>query len=214
MNVPASSGITVGRAAGVVDYLQDHEDYGKPVNQVLIDTYSAEAVNTLQRFTYANPPQDEAIRNLLGLDGTLGVHMDVENFSGGEDIWGDNIPRLDPGLNLIMQEDMWGNDLGGFSGAIFPYAIPQGQHGFALPGEMTDWAMEICRLQKGDTDPSCTATAMVGNTYDVGWAMFHLFGQYILFGDTRSPDIAGCWSRDSCSDLPDPPPERLPEQLP
>jgi hypothetical protein len=215
MNVPASSGITVGRAAGVIDYLYDDDRYGKPVNQVLLDTYSAEAVNTLQRFTYANPPENEEIRALLGLDGTLGVHMDVENFSGGEDIWGDNIPRLEQGLHLIMQKDMWGNDLGGFSGAIFPYAIPQGQHGFALPGEMTDWAIKICKLQKGDSDPSCSETAMVGNTYDVGWAMFHLFGQYILHGDTQSPIMEErCWSLDACSNIPEVPPARESEELP
>jgi hypothetical protein len=141
--------------------------------------------------------------------------MDVENFSGGEDIWGDNIPRLEQGLHLIMQKDMWGNDLGGFSGAIFPYAIPQGQHGFALPGEMTDWAIKICKLQKGDSDPSCSETAMVGNTYDVGWAMFHLFGQYILHGDTQSPIMEErCWSLDACSNIPEVPPARESEELP
>jgi hypothetical protein len=109
---------------------------------------------------------------------------------------------------------MWGNDLGGFSGAIFPYAIPQGQHGFALPGEMTDWAMGICRLQKGDSDPSCAPTNMVGTVYDVGWAMFHLFGRFILHGATESPIGDQCWSADSCDDVPPVPEVRTPDQLP
>jgi hypothetical protein len=215
MNVPASSGITVGRAAGVIDYLNDDPRYGKPVNQVLLDTYSAEAVNTLQRFTYANPPDNPELLGLLGLDETLGVHLDVENFSGGEDIWGDNIPRLEQGLRLIMTKDMYGNDLGGYSGAIFPYAVPEGQHGFALPGEMTDKAMAICQLERGDTDPAaCTATAIAGNTYDVGWSMFHLFGQYITQGHHMSPVGERCWSATACSNLPPPPAERTPDQLP
>jgi hypothetical protein len=141
--------------------------------------------------------------------------MDVENFSDGADIWGDNIPRLKPGLRLMMTTDAYGNDLGGYSGAIFPYAIPQGQHGFALPGEMTDWAMAICQLES-DTpnDPECSPTAMVGNTYDVGWAMFHLFGQFMLRGATEAPVVDGCWSAEGCSGLPPVPAERTPEELP
>ncbi len=216
MNVPASSGITVGRAAGVIDYLHDDPRYGKPVNQVLLDTYSAEAVNTFQRFVYKNPPADAEVLGLLGLDESLGVHVDIENFSGGEDIWGDNIPRLDQGLHLVMQKDMWGNDLGGFSGAIFPYAVPKGQHGFALPGEMTDWAIQLCKKKYPPEESAsrCAVSVVSGNTYDVGWAMFHLFGNYILRGATESPIGERCWAPYACGNIPDPPPERTPDQLP
>ena len=49
MNVPASGGVTVARAAGVVDFLNPDPRYGKPLNQVLLDTYSAEAVNRLKK---------------------------------------------------------------------------------------------------------------------------------------------------------------------
>lgn len=213
MNVPASSGVTMARAAGVVDYLRPDDRYGKPVNQVIIDTYTSEAVNTLNRHTYANPPEDPELYGPLGLDATLGVHVDVENFSGGEDIWGDNIPRLDPPLNLIMKQDVEGNDLGGWSGAIFPYAIPSGQHGFALPGQMTDWAIEIC-LAEGGSPGQCSGQIINGTTYDVGWQMFHVFGRFLLEQSDESPLRGQCWSKESCGVFDETPEARAPETLP
>ncbi|MBC8073854.1 MAG: hypothetical protein IAG13_36385, partial [Deltaproteobacteria bacterium] len=214
MNVPASGGVTVARAAGVVDFLNADPRYGKPLNQVLLDTHSAEAVNRLQRYTYADPPSSPAIRGLLGLDDSLGVSIDVENFSEGQDIWEDNIPRLDPPLRISTTEDMWGNPLGtGRSGASFPYAIPQGQHGFALPGQMTDWAIDICRETYGSNDPKCDADAWVGKTYDVGWFMFHTFGRF-LKNPSEVPYAIGCWEKNPCNDIGEVPPPREPDDLP
>ena len=214
MNVPASSGVTVARAAGVIDYLNPNTPWGKSVNQVLLDTYTTEAVNVLGRKTYGDPPDNENVRSLLGLDGTLGVHVDVENFSLGQDIWGNSIERLDPGLNLLMTRDVYGNDLGGYSGAIFTYSIPKGQHGFAFPGEMTDWAIGICKETYGSTDDRCDPENVVGQTFDVGWAMFHLFGAFVTKGDTENPLQYGCWSLEACNDLPEVPPARPLETLP
>jgi hypothetical protein len=221
MNVPASTGVTIGRAAGVIDYLNPDPRYGKPVNQVLIDTYTSEAVNTLRRHVYVDPPERDSVRGLLGLDHTLGVHVDVENFSQNpntgefDDIWGNNIPRLQPGgLNLMMETDMWGNRLRGMSGAIFPYAIPQGQHGFALPGEMTDWALQICRETHGSDAPQCDEQEIVGKVYDVGWFMFHAFGRFLKSGGREYPFFPGCFTRDACSNLPPAPESRPRDTLP
>jgi len=208
MNVPAHSGVTVARAAGAINYLDNDPRWGKPANQVLLDTYSAEAVNTLGRHTYANPPEDEEKRSLLGLDASLGVHVDVENFSEGVDIWGDNIPRLDEPLHLVSTHDAYGNDNGGYSGAIFPYAIPQGQHGFALPGQMTDWALELC----DPDEQSCSANDVIGQTYDVGWAMFHMMATFMLEPNTN-PIQSGCWTKDACNDIPPTPEARDPSEL-
>ncbi len=208
MNVPANGGVTVSRAVGAVDYLNPDPRYGVPPNQVLIDTHTAEAVNTLARNRYTEAPTDEAL-SVLGLDGTLGVHVDVENFSEGDDIWGNNIPRLEEPLHLVDTVDAYGNDLGGYSGAVFPYAIPSGQHGFALPGQMTDWAIELC----DPAEQSCATSDVVGSTYDVGWAMFHLFGAFILDGQTN-PIQSRCWTKDACNDLPPTPERRTPDMLP
>ena len=215
ITVPASTGITVGRAAGVVDFLNPDPRYGKPINQVLIDTYTAEAVNTLNRFTYVDPPDNEELWKPMGLDPTMGVHLNVENLSEGNDVWGENIPRLEQPLRQLMTHDMWGNDLGGYSGALFPYGIPAGQHGWARPGQMTDLAMLICRDAKGGSDPSCTAEAIAGKTYDVGWHMFGVVSRFFKYGETTNPLGTKCWSptMPSCQ-FPPVPPARVPAQRP
>jgi hypothetical protein len=207
MNVPASTGVTIGRAAGVIDYLHPHPDYGKPVNQVLIDTHTAEAVNTLRRYPYAMPSDNPEINSLLGLDGSQGAHYDIHNFSAGADIWGDNIPRLAPGIDLMTTVDMWGNQLQGLSGAVFPYPVPQGEHGFDLPGAMTDRAINICLQTYGSTDPQCDEENIVGNTFDVGWFMFHAFTNFVLEPQTN-PFVNACSTKAGCGNAYPVPPLR------
>jgi len=201
MSVPASSGITVGRAAGVIDYLHVDDRYGKPVNQVLLDTYTAESVNTFNRNPYIDPPTNETQRKLLNIDESGGAHVDVENFAEGTDMWGDSITRLNPGLRLMMEEDMWGNPLPGWSGAIFPFAVPSGQHGFALPGQMTDTMIELCVERNGSNAPECEPDQIIGQTFDVGWYMLHVIGRYFA-GETDlfRPE---CNTRTSCGNTSD-----------
>lgn len=225
MNVPASSGVTVGRAAGVVDFLNPDPRYGVPLNQVLLDTHSAEAVNKLRRYPYGpDKPVNPKVQELLGLDESMGTHVDIENFGDSHDIWGpfvpwntvDNIRRLDPPLRIATTRDMWGNDLGGVSGAAFPYPIPQGQHGFALPGEMNDWAVRICKENFGSTDDRCEPENFIGQTFDVGWFMFHTFGKFMRSA-TESPYAIGCVSKqaETCDfTVPPVPAPREPEDLP
>lgn len=215
MNVPASSGVTVARAAGIVDYLNTDPRYGVPPNQVLLDTHTTEAVNILGRHPYGSVPETDEARQLLGLDATLGAHVDVENFSGGSDIWGDDLPRLDPGLGLVMQEDVNGNPLVGYSGAVFPMAIPEGQHGFALPGQMTDWAIDLCGIENSPTAAACQPAEIVGTTYDVGWAMFHMFGAWVQSEMQEDPrKWTSCWSKDACGNIPEVPELRPASELP
>ena len=108
---------------------------------------------------------------------------------------------------------MWGNDLGAMSGAVFPYAVPQGQHGFALPGEMTDWALAICRETNGSNAPECSPEAIVGEVYDVGWFMFHTFGKFLRNLD-EAPWAIGCFDKDPCNAIPAVPAVRASADLP
>lgn len=203
MRVPASTGVTVGRAAGYIDYLQPDPRYegtpyaGKTPNQILIDTYTTEAVNTYKRFTMAGKPDAD------------GVHMDVENFSRGTDLWGDAIPRLDPPLRLVSDHDAAGKPLDGFSGAIFTYAVPEGQHGFALPGDQTDQAIDACRNEGRDD-----CDTLVGEVFDVGWYMFHTFGSFIKYHAQRNPLGEKCNTREQCNEIPPIPPVRDTSKLP
>lgn len=197
MNVPASGGLTVGRAAGYIDFLNPDPRYagtpyeGLPPNQIVIDTYTSEAVNTLRRFTYGGDPS------------AGGVHMDIENFSNGTDMWSTTIPRLDPPLRLVADVDVDGAEMGGYGGAIFTYATPEGQHGFALPGELTDKAIAACEEAGGmDCD------MLVGETFDVGWYMFHMIGGFLRNGGQGYPILETCNVKQDCNDLPPTPAER------
>lgn len=179
MSVPVSMGMSIGRAAGLIEYLEPHPDWGKPANQVLLDTYTAEAVNTLKRYT--DP------------DGN-GVHIDLDNFSGGQDIWGDRVPRLDPPLRLGFYEE---DPLGGRSAAIFAYGDPGGRHGFPSPGEGYDAARAQC--QADCTDASCDCRG--AQVFDIGNFFFNLIGRYLSSGGrVLSDDL--CLARDDCDDKP------------
>lgn len=203
MAVPASSGLTVGRAAGYIPYTEVDERYagtefeGMSSNDIVIASYNAEAVNGLNRFTMNDDPEG------------MGVHMDIENFSGGTDLWGDSIPRLDPPLRLMTDVDDDGEEFAGLGGAIFTYAVPEGQHGFAQPGEQTDAAIQACEDSGGmDCDE------LVGPTFDVGWYMFHSIGRFLGSGGTLYPFQDGCNTLESCNDLPEAPAARDQADLP
>ncbi|MEK6606808.1 MAG: hypothetical protein AABZ30_04025 [Myxococcota bacterium] len=195
MNVPASSGVTLGRAAGFIEYLEDDPRYGKPANQVLIDTYTAEAVHTLRRYTNAKTGE--------------GVHIDVENFSQGTDLWGEQVPRLDPPLHLWTDRDRDGNALGGFSGAIFPFPIPEGQHGFPFPGVLPDTARKQCVEACAKVDCDCDNI----ETFDTGAFIFNMLGRYLASGGGEM-DIDLCNSRNDCEDFEPPPDPREPAARP
>ncbi len=200
MNVPASTGLTVARAAGFIDYRTPDPRYddtpyaGASTNDVVIQTYTAEAVNIFERFTFSDDP-------------STGVHMDVENFSAGTDLWGDRVPRLFPPLrNLRTYPELDG----GYSGAIFLYSIPEGQHGFARPGEQTDAKIRECG--GGQITEPCRQMWR-GEVFDVGWFMFHTIGAFAT-KPTESPIGAKCNTREQCNGIPDPPPERDLADLP
>lgn len=194
MNVPTSSAVTFGRAAGLISFLEPDPRYGRSPNQVLIDTYTAEAVDNLKRHTDAQG---------------RGVHLDVENFSGGNDIWGPSYPRLDPPLRLGF--DRW-DRLGGRSAAIFPLARDTGEHGFNLPGVMIDDFRAKCRAEcpiPGSGDPCNCRTQ---TTYDIGSFLLNMLARYLVTdGAELSADL--CQSRNDCPGYPPPPRQRGPQEL-
>ncbi|MBK8254690.1 MAG: hypothetical protein IPK82_18765 [Polyangiaceae bacterium] len=199
MNVPVSSGITYARAAGLIDFMRTDARYGKPVNQELLDDYTAEAAYNIGR--YFDPSGNP-------------VHLDIENFSQGTDLWGASIPRKENPYRLGMDKT---DALGGKSAAIFPYTVPEGQHGFDQPGEMTDRFRKQCKATcatPGEGDP-CGCDNQ--KTFDIGLFMFHMVGRYFASGGTfLSADL--CQSANDCTGKPfawsAPPPQRDVSTLP
>ena len=156
---------------------------------MLIDTYTAEAVDVLKRYKNATTG--------------VGVHIDVENFSGAADMWGQDIPRLDKPLRLGFSKK---DRLGGQSAAIFPLTNPTGQHGFDSPGAMTDKAISQCKAaKKKDCDKL--------KTYDIGLFLYNMIGQYFADdGQKLTSDL--CLSRNDCKDWPAPPKSRDVKSVP
>jgi len=181
MNVPASTGGSIARAAGFVEVYEDDPRYGKPPNQVLIDTGTYEAVHTLSRFKDAS--------------GTP-VILDVENFSGGEDMWGDSIPRLDPPLRLVRPRPDCEAEPCPITGAIFPFPRPEGQHGFAFPGELTDRSRAACRAAC-DEEGSDPCGCLSREWFDIGRYMFGNLAEYMLSGGTQL-SFDECHARNAC----------------
>lgn len=202
MNVPASTGVTIGRAAGFVPYTEVDERYGVPANQMLVDSYVTEAVDTYGRFTDANGKP---------------VLMDVEDFSNNGDLWRyDGIPRLEQPLRLVKEDAMCelGPEECGVSGSIFPYPEPGGAHGFAFPGEFTDDERDRCQADCDANDSSpdydcadCGSLSPADVPFDIGYFMFNMLAEYGATGG-KSIDFDLCHSRNDCDSTPEVPEER------
>ena len=175
MNVPASTGVSAGRTAGIIPYLEADERYGVSLNQLLLDTYAAEAVHTVGRYTNgAGEP----------------VHIDLDNFSNGMDTFGE-VPRLDPPLRAGFDKK---DKLGGYSVAIFPYTNPRGAHGFDRPGAMIDDAVQACiEACPEDADCDCDASQF----FDIGLFLFDMIGDYTFSGG-KTLELKDCYGYLSC----------------
>lgn len=164
MNVPASSGLTVARAAGYIGHLVPDPRYGVPLNQQVLDTRMAEAVHTLGRY------RDDAGNSVM---------LDVENFSQNNDLWTEQgIPRLEKPLRIGLDQR---DAMGGYSGAIFPYTVPTGQHGFAFPGNEADQFVKRCKAACAE-GVDCACDIAYEGHYDVGRFMFNMLGRYMSSG--------------------------------
>lgn len=182
MSVPTSSAAALARALGLLPYLEVDPRYGVPDNQVLIDNYALEGVHWLGRHQYGGPGYE-------GDEYADGVHVDVENFSQGTDIWGDDLPRLDPPLRLEGDDGH-----GGVSAAFFGLPRPEGEHGMPLPLELLGRAQEACRADCPEGE-ECGCDEV--ETFDPALFYFHMIAHYLANGGT---DIATdlCMSRNDC----------------
>ena len=201
MGVPVSGGMAIGRAAGLIEWRKSDDRYGKPPNQVLLDTYTAEAAHNIGRyFDNAGNP----------------VHIDVENFSMNNDPWKDDgIERLDPPLHLWGQDGICDDAGCGYSGAVFPFPQPEGQHGFRFPGGFVDVARKKClagcdKEVTGEAPDPCGCKDI--EVFDMGTYMLNLAGRFMGTGG-KVLDTDLCLSRDDCDYIPPAPPARPADEL-
>lgn len=115
MAVPMSTGAAIGRAAGFIELRKKDPQWGKTVNQVLIDTGAYDGTERIPRHVNAEGKS---------------VLMDLEQFwsvAGTPD--GYDVPRLSPPLRQVFPSTR----VGGMTGALFPMMSPTGKHGFNFP---------------------------------------------------------------------------------
>jgi len=114
--VPTASGVSLARAAGLINYQDLDARYGMSVQQWLVDIGLVQGVEIYKQWT------DKAGN---------GVLFDVDNLASlvaaGDGI---DMPRADKPLRIIRQNDA---KVGGKSGILFPVMTPQGVHGFPAP---------------------------------------------------------------------------------
>ena len=176
MNVPVSGGLTVGRAAGILDWQTPDPRFGVPANQVLLDTFVAEGVTTSKRYL-----------NTAG----QGILMDPDVVSGGDDFWGDTVPRLDPPLRAGVGVP---DALGGESAFMFIFSNPFGQHGPNVPGAETEWRLEACEAACLDGEACGCADQ---SYFDGGVFWFNAVSRYIAL-EGAMVDLDPCMGTDDC----------------
>lgn len=115
--VPTASGVTMARAAGLIDFRNVDARYGKSIDQLLIDTGTVEGTESSRRWldTMGNPV-------LMDID-------DLANLSPVGD--GFDVPRLTPPLRIVRHNTEAQG--GGISAQLFPMMEPLGTHGFPQP---------------------------------------------------------------------------------
>jgi hypothetical protein len=115
--VPTASGVTLARAAGLIDFRSVDARYGKTVQQVLVDTGTVESAESSGRW-----------KNARGEDVLMDVD-DLQNIGAAGD--GFDVPRLNPPLRIVRRNSAAQG--GGVSAQLFPMMEPLGTHGFPQP---------------------------------------------------------------------------------
>ena len=191
LNVPVSTGINVGRAAGIISFLEDHPEYDVPANQVLIDHGVTMGV--------------EDVGDKMSAGGERWL-VDADDFSGDGDYWAGDAPRMEKPLRIGLGEK---DPLGGASAAFFPYGSPYGKHGFDKPGDMTDDARKRCREQCAEGEDCDCDNVQV---WDVGNYFFNMMGEFLVSGG-KTIRTDACMSSQDCGDYPPAPMPRPREEL-
>jgi len=120
MNVPIHTGISLARAAGLVESTQSDPRFGMPPSKLLIDHHVLEGIEAFKRFGLS-------VAGLFDVDDLNGT---ITNFPGI------TVPTLDPPLRLTSV------NIQGTSGVRFPYIDPGGAHTFLGPSPWRPFDIE------------------------------------------------------------------------
>ncbi len=134
--VPIAAGLSLARAAGLVETKVPDPDYGIPIDQVLIKSGATEGLPGLLRYADPTYGPRAALGAHVRCDGAgcgQPVLLDPSGFScdatGGNCTDGFDVPRLNPPLRTQLQVQT----SAGTSALILEYISPQGSHSFLNP---------------------------------------------------------------------------------
>ena len=194
MNVPASTGASIGRVLAKPEWWQTPraEWEGRSAVQVLVDTHMMEAVNVVNHFL---------------TPAGAGVLWDVENLSGSAALSADPYampyplgydgywtPRLKTGTHTYLIGD---DGAGGISGAFFPYVRPEGKHDLDFPGEQIDRLIKLCADPTVTQEAPCKALA-AGTPFDHGSLVLEGMIQFLATGGKVFP-LEACQNNWACT---------------
>ncbi len=203
MNVPASTGTSIGRAAGLLDWSTRRPEWGNRTgNQVLIDQWVLEAVDLMKHFV--TPAGDGVLFDPEDLSGSAALADPATTVYplGYDGYWA---PRLATPLHTFLIGD---DKRGGISGSFFPYVRPTGKHDLDFPGEQTDRIVAICKdlASKGQTAPLCER-AKTGDIFDHGALALEGMVKFLASGG-KVWTLDKCQNTWTCPDVPPKPPQR------
>ncbi|UCD85705.1 MAG: hypothetical protein JSU92_05800 [Deltaproteobacteria bacterium] len=192
-SVPQNTAITQAKVAGMIELFEEDPRYGKPQNQVLIDTGVIEGVEKIQEHRpYTDGPfkdyeilfdvDDLANNRLCNYDNfmlcadspyqdyicTDDGSIDPDHACGD----GYNPPTLDEPLRITVETE------NGLAGMRIPYMQPRGQHVFDVPKP--------------------------NRAFDIDTYMINLVGRYFQSNGTIILDDT-CLEDNSCIHIPPPP---------
>ncbi len=196
MNVPASTGASIARNLGKIDWFAQHPEWNnRSALQMLADTHMLEAVNVIGRYlTPAGAPVMWDVED-LSESATLTAAPTAMPYPLGYDgYWA-------PRLTTPLHKYLIGNDgHGGIGGAFFPYVRPEGKHDLDFPGEQTDRITTLCANPATANAAPCKALA-AGAAFDHGALVLEGMIQFLGGGGKAFP-LAPCQSDWSCAPTP------------
>ena len=203
MNVPASTGTSIGRASGLLDWVTKRPEWGnRTANQVLIDEHVLDAVDLIKHFV--TPKGDGVLFDPEDLSGSAALAEAATTVYplGYDGYWA---PRLAVPLhNYLIGDDK----RGGISGSFFPYVRPTGKHDLDFPGEQTDRIAKLCKdlADKGQSSAVCER-AKSGDIFDHGALVLEGMCKFLASGG-KTWTLDKCQNTWSCPDVPPTPKPR------
>ncbi len=193
MNVPASSGASIARNLGKIDWFAQHPEWNnRSALQMLADTHMLEAVNVIGR--YLTPAGAPVLWDVEDLSGSASLSADPTAMPYPLGYDGNWAPRSTTPMHKYLIGD---DGHGGIGGAFFPYVRPEGKHDLDFPGEQIDRIIKLCADPAQANEAPCKALA-AKTPFDHGSLVLEAMIQFLGGGGKAFP-LEACQNNWTCA---------------